>query len=117
VHIAHLLSVFEPCAKIQTMGRKHHSESDRKKILRLFEQKTCTLKQFASDHGITIPTIYQWKKKHQPVTADLGFFVEIDRPEPLVSTTLCLRHQGVELSFDSLPDANWLAKLVQHLAI
>jgi hypothetical protein len=117
VHIAHLLSVFEPCAKIQTMGRKHHSESERKEILRLLEQKTCTLKQFAIEHGITVPTIYQWQKKQPSVVANSGVFLEIDRPEVTPGTTLCLRHQGVELSFESLPDANWLAKLVQHLAI
>jgi transposase-like protein len=99
------------------MGRKHHGESERKEILRLLSQKTCTLKQFASDHGITIPTIYQWQKKHQPSLVDQGVFVEIDRPEPISKTTLCLRHQGIELNFESLPDATWLATLVQRLAI
>jgi transposase-like protein len=117
VHIAQFIAVFEPCAKIRTMGRKHHSESERKEILRLLGQKTCTLKQFASDHGITIPTIYQWQKKQHPAMVDQGVFVEIDRPEPIASTTLCLRHQCVELNFESLPDANWLATLLQRLAI
>lgn len=99
------------------MGRKHHSESERNEILRLFGQKTCTLKEFAKEHGIAIPTIYQWQKKQQQsLETELGVFVEIDRPESKASTSFCIRHQGIELSFESLPDANWLATLVQHLA-
>jgi hypothetical protein len=57
------------------MRRKHRCESKRKEILRLLGQKTCTLKQFASDHGITIPMIYQWQKKQQPAMVDQGVFV------------------------------------------
>jgi transposase-like protein len=97
------------------MGRKHHSESERKEILRLLGQKTCTLKQFASEHGITVATLYQWQKKHQSVELVTGAFVEINRPEAKASATLCFRYQGVELSFSSLPDAIWLAGFVQNL--
>ena len=83
-------------------------------MLGLFARRTESIAHFAKRHGVSAATLYKWQQAHRDKTG--GSFVEITREDrPTQGQHLLLRAGEVSLSFESLPDAGWLAALVQKL--
>lgn len=96
------------------MARKKYSASRRTALLGLFARRTESIAHFAKRHGVSAATLYKWQQADKENAG--GSFVEITREDrPTQGQHLLLRAGEVSLSFESLPDAGWLAALVQKL--
>ncbi len=96
------------------MARKKYSASRRTALLGLFARRTESIAHFAKRHGVSAATLYKWQQADKENAA--GSFVEITREDSAPQAPhLLVRVGEVSLSFESLPDAGWLAALVQKL--
>lgn len=96
------------------MARKKYSASQRTALLGLFARRTESIAQFAKTQGVSAATLYKWQQADKEDAG--GNFVEITREDSAPSApNLLVRVGEVSLSFESLPDAGWLASLVQKL--
>ncbi len=95
------------------MARKKFSASRRTELLGLFARRTESIARFAKTHGVSAATLYKWQAHKEEAS---GSFVEITREDGAPQGQhLLLRAGEVSLSFERLPDAGWLAALVQKL--
>jgi transposase-like protein len=95
------------------MARKKYSASRRTALLGLFARRTESIARFAKTHGVSAATLYKWQAHKEEGG---GSFVEITREDKAPQAPHLLVRMGeVSLSFESLPDAGWLAALVQKL--
>lgn len=96
------------------MAGKRYSAAQRQELLALLEHRSGSLASFARRHGVSVATLYKWQGHRERIA---GSFVEIERREggaPGASALqLCVGE--VQLSFQHLPDAGWLARLLQNL--
>jgi transposase-like protein len=96
------------------MAGKRYSTAQRQELLALLEQRSGSLASFARRHGVSVATLYKWQEHRERIT---GSFVEIERRESrapgVPALQLCVGE--AQLSFERLPDAEWLARLLQKL--
>jgi len=96
------------------MARKKYSASRRAALLELFARRTERIAHFAKTHGVSAATLYKWQRAGK--AENVGSFVEITREDSgLAAAHLLVRVGEVSMSFERLPDAGWLAALVQKL--
>lgn len=84
-----------------------------------------TLAQYADDAGLNIQLLYNWRKKlrSQGLLASFAprsepvvhFARVISSSEPCERDALVLAVGAVTLRFGSLPDAEWLARMIRTL--
>lgn len=94
------------------MGGKRYSVQERAALVDLFSKRTGSIKSFIEAHGVSAATLYKWRGNTEDTG---GGFVEIARTEAHLSALLLVRVGGLELRFEQLPDAGWLAGLLQKL--
>ena len=96
------------------MAGKRYSAERREELLALLEKRTGSIASFAKAHGVSAAALYKWQD-HQ-AGAPSGF-VEITRQGSKAPAGPQMRVQvgRVCLSFEGLPDVDWLASLAQKL--
>jgi transposase-like protein len=95
------------------MARKKYNAAERSELLTLLAKRTESMAGFAKKHGVSVATLYKWQGM-QGETG--GGFVEIKGPAAQQAEgPLLLRAGEVHLYFERLPEAGWLASLVQKL--
>lgn len=99
------------------MGRKRYSAEERAALLEQLSNREESLAGFARAHGVSVATLYHWQR--QAGTAEVvmtDHFTEIRRADPgQREGQLTLRLGEATLQFEELPDASWLAALLQKL--
>jgi transposase-like protein len=95
------------------MARKKYNAAERSELLRQLAKRTESMAGFAKKHGVSAATLYKWQGMQEESG---GGFVEIKGPaaQP-AGRHLLLRAGEVHLYFEGLPEAGWLASLVQKL--
>ena len=96
------------------MAGKRYSAERRQELLTLLSKRTESMSSFAKAHGVSAATLYKWQA---PKAGAAGSFVEIMRQDGLApaESGLLMQVGQVYLSFEGLPDVEWLAGLVQKL--
>jgi transposase-like protein len=95
------------------MARKRYNAEERSELLSLLAKRTESMADFAKTHGVSLATLYKWQDVREETGGD---FVEIRRPAAAqAGGPLLLRAGEVHLYFERLPEAGWLASLVQKL--
>ena len=96
------------------MTGKRYSAERRQELLALLEKRTESISSFARAHGVSAATLYKWQA---PKAGAEGSFVEIRRQEGQApaESGLLMQVGQVYLSFEVLPDVEWLAGVVQKL--
>jgi transposase-like protein len=100
------------------MGRKRYSLQERALLLEQLANRDQSIAGFAKAHGVSVATLYHWQQQAADAGADTaGSFVEIKHPGASQDAApLVLHAGGIALRFGQLPDAGWLAVLLQKLA-
>jgi transposase-like protein len=96
------------------MAGKKYSSARRQELLALLEKRSGSMASFARRHGVSLATLYNWQQhKERPV----GNFIEIKSREDKLphSPAIQLWAGEVQISFERLPDAEWLARLLKNL--
>ena len=100
------------------MGRRKYSAQEREALLKGLANCKEGISVYAKSQGVSVGTLYNWQQQLGQVKRDPGAgFVEIGQPAPLEERgSLILRMGDVSLCFEALPEAGWLAVLVEKLS-
>lgn len=97
------------------MGRKRYSSQERTALLEQFANRQQSISRFAKAHGVSVATLYHWQQQLADDGPGAGF-VEIQRGVVQGAASVLTLHVGaIALRFEALPDAGYLAALVQKL--
>ena len=86
--------------------------------LAAIEQRGCTVAEYAREHDLSAPSLYTWRGRLRDgtsgsITEQRVRFAEVVTTTSAVSGGLFVRIGDVSLEFDTLPDAGWLASLLE----
>ena len=100
------------------MGRRKYSAQDREALLEGLANCKEGISVYAKAHGVSVGTLYNWQQQAGQVKPDSGAgFVEIGQQVSFEEKgSLILRLGDVSLRFEALPEAGWLASLVEKLS-
>src|SRR5690625_4623817 len=89
-----------------------YSEERKANILaKLLPPHNMKVADVAAQEGISLPTLYNWRKQASAASAAQPF-VAVKLPAQQAADTTCLlKLNGIELKLSALPDTNWLASL------
>ena len=80
-----------------------------------FANRQQSISRFAKAHGVSVATLYHWQQQLAEDVPGVGF-VEIQRGVVQGAASVLTLHVGaIALRFEALPDAGYLAALVQKL--
>ena len=97
------------------MGRKRYSSQERAALLEQFANRQQSISRFAKAHGVSVATLYHWQQQMADDGPGAGF-VEIQRGVVQGAASVLTLHVGaIALRFEALPDAGYLAALLQQL--
>jgi len=100
------------------MGRRKYSAQEREALLKGLANCKEGISVYAKAQGVSVGTLYKWQQQAGQVKPDPGAgFVEIGQPVSFEEKgSLILRMGDVSLRFEALPEAGWLAVLVEKLS-
>jgi transposase-like protein len=97
------------------MAGKRYSAQDRVLLLKRLADGQQRVSDFARENGISVATLYNWQQ--QAMRQEDAGFIEIKAPDAREKEIpMVLQAGDVVLRFEQLPDAGWLATLVDKLS-